>query len=60
MYTLSYSFTVAVLLISMFVVSISAELGPECTTTSDEVDTSTDTTVCSLPGGQPLILPSDK
>lgn len=60
MYTLSYSFTVAVLLISMFVVSISAELGPECTRTSDEVDTSTNTTVCFLPGGQPQILPSDK
>ena len=60
MYTQNYFFIVPVLLTSTFVVSIPAQLEPDCTRTSSEVDTSTLDTECFLPGNRPLILPSDK
>ena len=60
MYTHSNFFTVAALLVPVFVVSISAACGPDCIPSEDEGDMAAEMTGCFLPDGQPPKFPDDK
>ena len=60
MYAHNIAFSIATLFVSAFVASILAAPGPDCTRRSDDVDTSTLTTRCFLPGNRPLVFPDNK